>query len=192
MSLDGVKVGFALTGSFCTFKTTIEKIKELVEAGAEVIPVMSFNAYNIDTRFGKATDLVAEIEDITKHKVVNSFVEAEPFGPKNVVDIMVIAPCTGNTLAKLANGITDTPALMAAKSSLRNGNSLVLGVSTNDGLSNNAANIGKLLNTKNIYFIPFRQDNPITKPNSLVFDSNYIIKTIEVALNKEQLQPVLI
>lgn len=192
MSLDGVKVGFALTGSFCTFKTTIEKIKELVKLGAEVVPVMSFNAYNIDTRFGKAADFVAEIEDITKHKVVNSFVEAEPFGPKNVVDIMVIAPCTGNTLAKLANGITDTPAIMAAKSSLRNGNSLVLGVSTNDGLSNNAANIGKLLNTKNIYFIPFRQDNPITKPNSLVFDSNYIIKTIEVALTKEQLQPLLV
>lgn len=192
MSLNGVKVGFALTGSFCTFKTTIEKIKELAEKGAEIIPVMSFNAYNIDTRFGKATDFITEIEEITKHKIVNTFVDAEPFGPKNLVDVMVIAPCTGNTIAKLANGITDTPVLMAAKSSLRNGNSLVLGVSTNDGLSNNAANIGKLLNTKNIYFIPFRQDNPITKPNSLVFDFNYIIKTIEAAIGKEQIQPVLL
>lgn len=192
MSLDGVKVGFGLTGSFCTFKTTIEKIKDVVEAGAEVIPVMSFNAYNIDTRFGETKDFISEIEELTGNKIVNTFVEAEPFGPKKVVDVMVIAPCTGNTIAKLANAITDTPVLMAAKSSLRNSNSLVLGVSTNDGLSSNASNIGKLLNTKNVYFIPFRQDNPITKPNSLVFDSNYIIKTIETALDKEQIQPILL
>ena len=192
MSLSGIKVGFALTGSFCTFRGTIDKLKDLVKEGAQVVPVMSFNSYNLNTRFGEAKDFINEIEEITEHKIVNTFVGAEPFGPKKVVDIMVIAPCTGNTLAKLSYGITDTPVLMAAKSSLRNGNSLVLGISTNDGLSNNAANIGKLLNTKNIYFIPFRQDNPITKPNSLIFDNNYIIETIKQALKKEQIQPVLL
>lgn len=192
MSLDGIKVGFALTGSFCTFEGTIPKMQEIIDAGGTVIPIMSFNAYNIDTRFGKAEDFITQIEQITEHKIINTFVEAEPIGPKKLVDIMVIAPCTGNTIAKLVNGITDTPVLMAAKSSLRNGNSLVIGVSTNDGLSNNAANIGKLLNTKNTYFIPFRQDNPITKPNSLVFDSTYLVKTIEYALDKKQIQPILL
>ena len=192
MSLEGVKVGFALTGSFCTFEGTISKIKAIIDAGASVVPVMSFNAYNIDTRYGKAQDFIKQIEEITQHKIINTFVEAEPIGIKNLVDIMVIAPCTGNTIAKLANGIADTPVLMAAKSSLRKGNSLVLGISTNDGLSTNAANIGRLLNTKNIYFIPFRQDNPITKPNSLLFDKEYILKTIDAALQKEQLQPILL
>lgn len=192
MSLVGVKIGFGITGSFCTFKTTVEKIKELVEAGAEVIPVMSFNAYSIDTRFGKAEEFISEIEEITNNKIVNSFTDAEPFGPKKLVDIMAIIPCTGNTVSKLANAITDTPVLMAAKSTLRNGNSLVIGISTNDGLSGSAANIGKLLNTKNVYFVPFAQDNPITKPNSLVFNSEYIVKTIESALNKEQVQPLLL
>ncbi len=192
MSLDGIKVGFALTGSFCTFENTIPKMKEIIKAGGTVIPVMSFNAFNIDTRFGEAKSFITEIEEITEHKIINTFVEAEPIGPKKMVDIMVIAPCTGNTLAKLVNGITDTPVLMAAKSSLRNGNSLVIGISTNDGLSNNAMNIGKLLNTKNIYFIPFRQDNPITKPNSLVFDSTYIVETIKNALEKKQVQPILL
>lgn len=134
-----------------------------------VIPIMSFNAYNIDTRFGEAKDFRREIEEMTGNKIINTFVDAEPIGPKGLVDVMIIAPCTGNTIAKLSHGITDTPVLMAAKSSLRNGNSLVIAVSTNDGLSNNAQNIGKLLNTKNIYFVPFRQDNPITKPNSLGF-----------------------
>ena len=153
---------------------------------------MSFNAYNIDTKLGKAKDFIDEIESITGNRIINTFVDAEPIGPKKLVDIMIIAPCSGNTLAKLANGIVDTPALMAAKSNLRNGNSLVIAVSTNDGLGNSAINIGKLLNMKNVYFVPFRQDNPITKPNSLVFDPEYIENTIEKALLKEQIQPVLL
>lgn len=190
MSLNGVKVGVALTGAFPAIKLTIEQMKKLVDIGAEVLPIMSFNTYNIDTRYGKAKEFISQIEEISQHKIINTFVEAEKLN--KLIDIMVIAPCTGNTLSKLANGITDTPVLMAAKSNLRNGNSLVIGVSTNDGLSTNAANIGKLLNTKNIYFVPFRQDNPITKPNSVVFDCNYILKTIEFALNREQVQPLLL
>ena len=142
--------------------------------------------------FGKAEDFINEIKNITKTEIIHTIQDAEPIGPKQLTDIMVIAPCSGNTLAKLSNGITDTPALMAAKSHLRNGGNLVLGISTNDGLSRSAQNIGKLLNDKNIYFIPFRQDNPITKPRSLVFDSNYIVKTVEKALANEQIQPILL
>lgn len=192
MSLDGVKIGFAITGAFPIFEESISKMKEIINAGGKIVPIMSFNAYNIDTRFGKAKDFTDKIEEITEHKIINTFVEAERIGRKRLIDIMVIAPCTGNTIAKLVTGISDTPVLMAAKSALRNNNSLVIGVATNDGLSTNAANIGKLLNTKNIYFIPFRQDNPITKPNSLLFDSTYIMKTIEYALRKKQVQPLLV
>ena len=142
--------------------------------------------------FGKAEDFINEIKTICKAEIIHTIQEAEPIGPKQLTDIMIIAPCSGNTLAKLATGITDTPVLMAAKSHLRNGGNLVLGISTNDGLGRSAQNIGKLLNDKNIYFIPFRQDNPITKPRSLVFDSKYIIKTIEKALVNEQIQPMLL
>lgn len=192
MKLDGKKVGFAMTGSFCTFKCTIPKIKAIIDEGAEVIPVMSFNAYNLDTKFGKAKDFIEEIEDITKKKIIHNIPDAEPIGPKKMTDIMIIAPCTGNTIAKLVNGITDTPVTMAAKSHLRNNNALVIAVSTNDALSGNASNIGTLLNRNNYFFVPFRQDNPITKPRSLVFDSEYIIKTLEYALEKEQIQPILL
>ena len=192
MLLNDKKVGFAITGSFCTFKAVIPEIKKLLEQSKEVVPIMSFNAYNTDTRFGKAQDFIDEIELICNKKIIHTIEEAEPIGPQGLTDIMIIAPCTGNTLAKLANGITDTPVLMAAKSHLRNGNSLVIGVSTNDGLSNNLKNIGILMNIKNIYFIPFRQDNPITKPTSLVFDVKSIVGTLEKALEKEQTQPLLL
>jgi dipicolinate synthase subunit B len=192
MIFEGIKIGFALTGSFCTFESIIPQIAKLMEQGAEVIPIMSFNAYNMDTKFGKAEEHINKIKEITKKEIIHTIQDAEPIGPKKLVDIMVIAPCTGNTIAKLANDITDTPVTMAAKSSLRNGNSLVLGISTNNGLGNSAMNIGKLLNSKNVFFIPFRQDNPITKPNSLVFDKNYIGETIQKALLKEQIQPVLL
>lgn len=192
MNFDGIKIGFVLTGSFCTFSKTIPKIKELKELGAEILPIMSFNAYNLDTKFGKAEDFINEIEEITGNKIIHTIKDAEPIGPKKLTDIMVIAPATGNTMAKLANDIIDTPATMAAKSHLRNNNPLVLAISTNNGLSGNAENIGKLLNRNNYYFVPFRQDNPITKPRSLVFDPEYIIKTIEFALNKEQIQPILL
>ena len=192
MKLQGKKVGFVMTGSFCTFNTTIPQMKKIIDDGGEVIPVMSFNAYNLDTKFGKAKDFIAQIEDITGKKIIHTIADAEPIGPKKMTDIMIIAPCTGNTIAKLVNGITDTPATMAAKSHLRNNNPLVIAVSTNDGLSGNASNIGNLLNRNNYYFVPLRQDNPITKPRSLVFDSTYIVKTLEEALDNEQIQPILL
>lgn len=192
MLLNEKKIGFALTGSFCMFKSVIPEIENIIKDDAKVLPIMSFNAYNTDTRFGMAKDFINEIETICDNKIIHTIENAEPIGPQRLTDIMVIAPCTGNTLAKLANGISDTPALMSAKSHLRNGNPLVIGVSTNDGLSNNLKNIGILMNIKNIYFIPFRQDNPITKPNSLVLDIKSIIPSIKKALDKEQIQPVLL
>ena len=192
MKFDGIKVGFILTGSFCTFSKTIPKIKELINMGANVLPIMSFNAYKMDTKFGKAIDFINEIEEITKIKIVHTIQDAEPIGPKKLTDIMIVAPASGNTMAKLANDIIDTPAVMAAKSHLRNSNPLIIAPSTNNGLTGNAENIGKLLNRKNYYFVPFKQDNPITKPGSIVFDENYIIKTIEYALRGEQIQPILL
>lgn len=192
MLLEGKKVGFALTGSFCTFSNTIPQMTKLIEEGAEVIPIMSFNAHNMDTKFGKAEDFINKIKEITKNEIIHTIDGAEPIGPKHLTDIMVIAPCSGNTLGKMANGITDTPVLMAAKSHLRNENPLVIAISTNDGLSGSAESIGKLLNRKHLYFVPFRQDNPITKPRSLVFDPNYIVDTVKKALEREQIQPILL
>ena len=192
MDFKGIKIGFVLTGSFCTFKKVIPKIKELKDKNANIIPIMSYNAYNLDTKFGKAEDFIIEIEKITENKIIHTIQDAEPIGPKNLTDIMIIAPCSGNTMAKLACDIIDTPATMAAKSHLRNNRPLVIAPSTNNGLSSNAENIGKLLNRKNYYFVPFKQDNPITKPRSIVFDPEYIIKTLEYALNKEQISPILL
>ncbi len=192
MDLKGKKIGFVLTGSFCTFQKVIPKIKELKKLEAEIIPVMSYNSYNLDTKFGKAKDFIDEIEDIAENKIIHTIQGAEPIGPKKMTDIMIIAPCSGNTMAKLACDIIDTPAVMAAKSHLRNERPLVIAPSTNNGLSGNAENIGKLLNRRNYYFVPFRQDNPITKPRSIVFDAEYIIKTIEFALNGEQISPILL
>lgn len=192
MDLKDKKIGFTLTGSFCTFQKVIPKMKEIKKLGAEIIPIMSFNSYNLDTKFGKAKDFIEEIENITGKEIIHTIQEAEPIGPKKMTDIMIIAPCSGNTMAKLACDIIDTPATMAAKSHLRNNRPLVIALSTNNGLSGNAENIGKLLNRKNYYFVPFRQDNPITKPRSIVFDAEYIIKTIEYALDGEQISPILI
>ena len=192
LNLKDKKIGFVLTGSFCTFSKTIPKMKELIEKGAEVIPIMSFNSYNLDTKFGKAQDFINEIEEITEKKIIHTIQEAEPIGPKRLTDIMVVAPCSGNTMAKLACDIIDTPATMAVKSHLRNNLPVVIAPSTNNGLSGNAKNIGILLNRKHYYFVPFRQDNPITKPRSIVFDSEYIVKTIESALEHEQIEPILL
>ena len=192
LSFDKIKIGFVLTGSFCTFSKTISKIKELIEKGASVLPIMSYNAYEKDTKFGKASDFIDEIEEMTNNKIIHTLQDAEPIGPKKLTDIMVVAPASGNTMAKLAHDIIDTPATMAVKSHLRNNKPVVIAPSTNNGLSGNAENIGKLLNRKNYYFVPFRQDNPITKPMSIVFDAEYICKTIEYALKKEQIQPILL
>lgn len=192
MDIKNKKIGFVLTGSFCTFKNTISQIKKIVEKGAEIIPIMSTHSYEMDTKFGAAKDFIEEIETITNKKIIHTIQGAEPIGPKSMTDIIVVAPCSGNTLAKLNHAITDTPALMSVKSHLRNGNPVVIGISTNDGLSASAINIGSLLNRREYYFIPFRQDNPITKPRSLVFDPKYMIPTIEKALENEQIQPILL
>lgn len=192
MELKNKKIGFAMTGSFCTFSKTIEELKKIVKTGAKVIPIMSYNSYNLDTRFGKASDFINEIESITGEKIIHTIQEAEPIGPKKMTDIMVIAPATGNTIAKLANGIIDGPVTMATKSHLRNNNPVVIAISTNDALGGSAENIGKLLNRKHYYFVPFRQDNPITKPRSLVYDFGYLQKTIEYALENEQIEPIIL
>ena len=192
MEVKGKKIGFVLTGSFCTFNKTISKMKDLKKLEAEIIPIMSFNSYKLDTKFGKAKDFIKLIEEITDKEIIHTIEDAEPIGPKHLTDIMIVAPASGNTMAKLASDIIDTPAVMAVKSHLRNNLPVVIAPSTNNGLGASAVNIGKLLNRKNYYFVPFKQDNPITKPRSLVFDPEYIIKTIECALNGEQIQPILL
>lgn len=192
MELNNIKIGFALTGSFCTFKKAIPKMKELIKKGADILPIMSYNSYKLDTKFGKAVEFIKEIEIITGKKIIHTIQDAEPIGPKKLTDVMVIAPCSGNTMAKLALDIIDTPVTMAAKSHLRNDRPLVIAPSTNNGLSGNAENIGKLLNRKNYYFVPFRQDNPITKPRSIVFEEEYLIKTLEYALEGTQISPILL
>lgn len=191
MKLEGKRIGFVMTGSFCTFRKAIEQLNKIIEAKSEVLPVMSYNSYNLDTKFGKAKDFIKEIENITGKEVIHTIQGAEPIGPKHMTDIMIIIPATGNTMAKLANDIIDTPATMAVKSHLRNNLPLVIAPSTNNGLGANAENIGKLLNKDNYYFVPFRQDNPITKPRSIVFDSQSVIRTLEMALDGEQIQPLL-
>ena len=192
MKLEGKRIGFVFTGSFCTFRKTIDQLKNIIELKAEVLPIMSNNSYTMDTKFGKAQDFIDEIEDITGRKILHTIQEVEPLGPKDMLDIIVVVPATGNTIAKLANDIVDGPAPMAVKSVLRRERPVVIAVSTNNGLSASGENIGKLLNRKHYYFVPFKQDNPITKPRSLVFDPTYLIKTIEYALDGEQIQPILL
>ena len=186
-----INIGFAMTGSFCTFSKAVKQIENLVESGANVIPIMSFNAKNTSTRFGKAEDFVAGIEAITSNKVIATLVDAEPIGPKNITDVMVVLPCTGNTLAKLALGIYDTPVTLAVKSHLRNQKPVVIGVSTNDALSCTAKNIGNLLNCKHYYFIPMSQDDSVKKPFSVVCDFNKTSETIEYALKGQQIEPIV-
>lgn len=190
--LKGIKIGFALCGSYCTYDKVIPAIQTLIDEGAEILPIMSNNASSTDTRFGKAEEHKEKIEKMTGKKIITSIVEAEPLGPNNLIDILVIAPCTGNTLAKLANAITDTPVLMAAKALLRNEKPVVLAVATNDGLGLNMKNIGILMNSKNIFFVPMGQDNSEKKPNSIMSDMNLILNTVEQALQKKQVQPVII
>lgn len=184
-----VTVGFAMCGSFCTFSKAIEQMKKLAEE-YHIVPIMSNNAYSMDTRFGKAEDFVKEIEEITKEKVIHTIDGAEPIGPKKICDLLLIAPCTGNTLGKLALGVTDTAVAMAAKSHLRIQRPVLLSVATNDGLGASAQNIGKLLNTKNFYFVPMQQDDYVKKPNSLVSKFELIPKCVELVLNGQQPQPV--
>ena len=192
MEVKNKKIGFVLTGSFCTFKKTIPQIKKLKNLGADIIPIMSFNSYNLDTKFGKAKDFIKEIEEISEKEIIHTIQDAEPIGPKHLTDIMIVAPASGNTMSKLACDIIDTPATMAVKSHLRNNLPVVIAPSTNNGLGANMVSIAKLINRKNYYFVPFRQDNPLTKPRSVVFDPEYILKTVEFALDGEQIEPILI
>ena len=192
MNLENIRIGFVMTCSFCTFRKAIDQLKKIIKLGAKVVPIMSVNSYAMDTKFGKAEDFIKEIEEITGNKVLNAIQEVEPIGPKDMLDILVVAPASGNTIAKLANDIIDGPATMAVKSHLRRERPVVIAISTNNGLSGAGENIGKLFNRKHYYFVPFRQDNPITKPRSIVFDPSYLIKTIEEALDGEQIQPMLL
>ena len=192
MLLKDKKIIFGLTSSQYAFEKTIPQILRLTKEGVEVVPVMSYDAYNTDSKFGKAREFVKRIEDATSKKVIHTNEEAENFSDYNEIDIMVICPCSGNTIGKLAIGIMDTPVLKMARKILRNDKCLILGIATVDGLAGNAENIGKLLNRKNIFFVPFRQDNPITKPRSLSFEPKYIFDTTIYALNKEQIQPILL
>lgn len=192
MQLKGTTIGFALTGSFCTYKAVFEQMELLVKEGAIVYPIFSKAAQTYDTRFGKAADFMKRAKDITGNDPILTIPEAEPIGPKAYLDILLIAPCTGNTAAKLANGITDSSVLMAAKAHIRNNKPLVLAIATNDGLGMNMKNIGVLINTKNIYLVPFGQDDYIKKPNSLIAHMEFIPSTISMALEGKQLQPVLI
>lgn len=191
-SLNGIKIGYALCGSFCTFSRSIEQLKRLKTLGADITAVMSFNAATLDTRFGTAEHFRSLIEEITEKPIIMTIEDAEPIGPQKMFDVLVICPCTGNTMAKLANSITDTPVTMAAKSHIRNSRPIVIAASTNDGLSGSAKNIGMLMNLRNYYFVPFGQDDSQKKPRSLVADFNELEDTILSALNGKQFQPFII
>ena len=181
-SLKGVRVGYALCGSFCTFEKSFKQLEVLKYMQADLVPIMSFNASTLDTRFGLAKDNVAKLTEICQRKPIVTIQDAEPIGPKNLVDVLVVAPCTGNTLAKLSNSITDTPVTMAVKSHLRNSKPVVIALATNDALSGSAKNIGNLMNYKSYYFVPFSQDDTIKKPFSAVADFSLIPETIFKAL----------
>lgn len=191
MLLEGVKIGFCITGSFCTFEKVLAQIKNIKNNGADIIPIFSYSVASTDTRFTSAADFRDKVESITGNKVISTIVGAEPIGPKKLLDVIVIAPCTGNTLAKLANGITDTPVLMAVKAQLRNNKPIVIAVSTNDGLGNNGKNLGLIMNMQNIYLVPFCQDDPQGKTNSIIANMDKILDTIVLAIEGKQIQPVI-
>ena len=186
-----LNIGIGITGSYCTYDKVFEAIKVLIATKANLYTIFSNNASATDTRFGESADFLKTALDLTGKEPILTIPDAEPLGPKGLLDILVIAPCTGNTLSKLANGITDTPVLMAAKSHLRNNKPLVISLSTNDALGMNLKNIGILLNTKNIYFVPFGQDNHQNKPNSMIALVELIPETIQMAMNYKQIQPVI-
>lgn len=192
MDLSSYTIGYGITGSFCTFEKTKIAVGELVKLGAAVVPIFSYNVQRMDTRFGGAKEFMEAIEEITGNHGIKTIQEAEPIGPKANLDVMVIAPCTGNTMAKLWNGITDSPVLMASKAHLRNQKPLVISISTNDAMGMNFKNIGNLMNTKNIYFVPFGQDDYKKKPASLIGDLKLLPDTIDLAMEGRQIQPVVV
>lgn len=188
--MEKITLGYAMTGSFCTFDKSIAEMARLVSLGYDILPIMSENAYSTTTRFGKAHDIVTRIETICGKSVIHTVVGAEPIGPKAMCDLLIVSPCTGNTLSKIALGVTDTPVTMAVKSQLRIGAPTLLAVASNDALGASAENIGKLLNRKNVYFVPFSQDDPEKKPNSLVAHFDLIPACVEQALHHIQPQPL--
>ncbi len=192
MDLKGKHIGFGLTGSHCTYDQVVPQVQELIDAGAEVTAFVTYTVKNTVTRFGDGRDWVKKVEEITGNEVVDSIVKAEPYGPRKPLDCMVIAPLTGNSMSKFATAQTDNPVLMAAKATMRNLNPVVLGISTNDGLGLNMANIATLMAAKNIYFIPFGQDMPDKKPQSLVARMESLKETVEHALEGKQVQPVVV
>lgn len=185
-------VGFALTGSFCTLEKAVNALEETAKEYPNLTPILSETTASTDTRFGRAEAWEERVELVCGRRAMRSIREAEPIGPKGLLDVLVIAPCTGNTLAKLAAGIADTAVTMAAKAHLRNGRPVVLAISTNDGLAGAARNIGELLCRKQYYFVPFRQDDPVAKPTSLVADFSRLPAAIAAALEGRQLQPLLL
>ncbi len=192
MSLIYRKIGFAFTGSFCTYQSAFRQLEALVKEGAQVQAIFSHASASTNSRFGEWENFLKRAEEITGNPVLQEIPEVEPIGPKALLDVMVVLPCTGNTIAKLANGITDGPVTMAVKAHLRNERPVVLSLSTNDALGMNLKNIGTLMNSKNIYFVPFGQDSPIKKPNSMIAHTELLIPTIESALEGKQIQPVVV
>ena len=190
--LKGKRIGLGITASHCTYEEIIPVIDSLKDAGATVIPVITHSVLTAATRFGTGEEWIARIEAATGEKVISTIVGAEPFGPKTPVDCMIIAPMTGNSMSRFANAATDSPVLMAAKATLRNESPVLIGISTNDALGLNAMNLMKLLNMKNVFFIPFGQDDPFKKPNSLIADFTLMVPAAVAALEKRQLQPLLI
>ena len=188
---EGKTIGWAVAGSFCTIPGIYTEIESVLHSGVKIVPIVSGNVASMDTRMGTAGDIIKKLEEVTGNKVIKDINEAEPIGPKKMFDALVILPATGNTIAKLAHGIADTSVLMAAKAHLRNNRPIIIGVSTNDGLSTNARNIGDLLNKKNIYFVPFGQDDYEKKPNSVGYKRGMVAETIERAMRGEQIQPVI-
>jgi dipicolinate synthase subunit B len=191
LPLAGRRIGFGVTGSHCTFEEMVPVVKKLVELGAQVVPVATATVQKEASRFGSAGEWLQKIEEEAGRKAIVTIQDAEPLGPKEPLDCMVIAPMTGSSMSRFANANTDSPVLMAAKATLRNGGPVVVAVSTNDGLGLNSHNIAKLLNAKNIYFVPFGQDDPLKKPNSLVAKMDLIPETVAAAINKRQIQPLL-
>ena len=192
MDFSNYHIGYGITGSFCTFAESRKAVMRLKEMGAQITPIFSYQTQSCDTRFGSAKDFVEGICEITGSEGIKTIPEAEPIGPNNYLDVMVIAPCTGNTAAKLCTGIVDTPVLMAAKAHMRNGKPLVIAISTNDALGMNFKTIGQLMHMKNIYFVPFGQDNPKAKPNSMIANLEILPDTIEMALKGKQIQPIIL
>lgn len=184
-------IGYCLTGSFCTFSKSIEQLKALADSGYNIIPILSYNTQNTDSRFGRAEEFKSLVEAVTGNEALCSIAQVEPIGPKKLLDLLVVSPCTGNTLGKLAGGIYDTPVTLAVKSHLRNERPVLIGVSTNDALRGSAKNIGTLLNSRHFYFIPMRQDDHIKKPYSVVCEFEKTKEAVAEALEERQLQPIL-